>query len=116
MTASARLRPPRRIAIASGKGGVGKTWFAITLAQALAGQHQRVLLMDCDVGLANVDVQLGLDPERDIGALLKGGSLNACAMPSAAGFDVVAGRSGSGALAGAALAGADRILDALDAP
>lgn len=116
MTASARPRAPRLIAIASGKGGVGKTWFAITLTQALAGQRHRVLLVDCDVGLANVDVQLGLDPERDIGALLKGGSLDACAMPVAAGFDVVAGRSGSGALAGADQAAAERILDALAAP
>lgn len=117
MTAPARPRPPRLIAIASGKGGVGKTWFAITLAQALAGQRQRVLLVDCDVGLANVDVQLGLDPERDIGALLKGAALEACAIPVAAtGFDVVAGRSGSGALAGTDQAAADRILDALAAP
>lgn len=116
MMAPARPRMPRLIAIASGKGGVGKTWFAITLAQALARQRQRVLLVDCDVGLANVDVQLGLDPERDISALLKGGSLDASAMPVAAGFDVVAGRSGSGALAGAGLAAADHILDALAAP
>lgn len=116
MTAPPRPRAPRLIAIASGKGGVGKTWFAITLAQALAAQRHRVLLVDCDVGLANVDVQLGLDPERDIAALLKGGSLDASAMPVAAGFDVVAGRSGSGALSGADQAAAERILDALAAP
>lgn len=116
MTAPPRPRAPRLIAIASGKGGVGKTWFAITLAQALAAQRHRVLLVDCDVGLANVDVQLGLDPERDIAALLKGGSLDVSAMPVAAGFDVVAGRSGSGALSGADQAAAERILDALAAP
>jgi flagellar biosynthesis protein FlhG len=116
MTAPSRPRAPRLIAIASGKGGVGKTWFAITLAQALAAQRHRVLLVDCDVGLANVDVQLGLDPERDIAALLKGGSLDASAMPVTAGFDVVAGRSGSGALSGADQAAAERILDALAAP
>uniref|UniRef100_UPI003F707745 nucleotide-binding protein n=1 Tax=Elioraea sp. TaxID=2185103 RepID=UPI003F707745 len=113
MTAPTRPRKPRLIAIASGKGGVGKTWFAITLAQALGAQRHRVLLVDCDVGLANVDVQLGLDPERDIGALLKGSVLEACAMPvPSARFDVVAGRSGSGALAAAELAAAERILDA----
>ncbi len=116
MTAPPRPRAPRLIAIASGKGGVGKTWFAITLAQALAAQRHRVLLVDCDVGLANVDVQLGLDPERDIAALLKRGSLDDSAMPVAAGFDVVAGRSGSGALAGSDQAAAERILDALAAP
>jgi flagellar biosynthesis protein FlhG len=116
MTVPPRPRAPRLIAIASGKGGVGKTWFAITLAQALAARRHRVLLVDCDVGLANVDVQLGLNPDRDIAALLRGGALDACAMPVAAGFDVVAGRSGSGTLAGADQAAAERILDALAAP
>ncbi|WP_337877479.1 P-loop NTPase [Elioraea sp.] len=117
MTAPTRPRAARLIAIASGKGGVGKTWFAIALSQALAAQRHRVLLVDADVGLANVDVQLGLDPERDIGALLKGAPLEACAMPVAgAAFDVVAGRSGSGALAGADLAAAERILEALAVP
>ncbi len=63
---------PRLIAIASGKGGVGKTWFAITLAQALSRFGQRVLLFDGDLGLANVDVQLGLTPTHDLGAVLSG--------------------------------------------
>ena len=67
------------VAVASGKGGVGKTWFSITLAHALARQGRRVLLFDGDLGLANVDIQLGLTPIHDLGA-------------------VVAGRSGSGAL------------------
>ena len=48
------------IAIASGKGGVGKTWFSVTLAHALTGLKQKTLLFDGDLGLANVDVQLGL--------------------------------------------------------
>ena len=117
MTAPTRPRAPRLIAIASGKGVVGKTWFAITLAHALAALRLRVLLVDADVGLANVDVQLGLDPGRDLGALLKGAALEGCAMPAAdAAFDVVAGRSGSGALAGTDLVAAERILDALALP
>ena len=88
------------VAIASGKGGVGKTWFAITLAQALTSFGGSVLLVDGDTGLANVDVQLGFAPARDIADVLAGNaSLLAVAHATEAGFDVVAGRSGSGALA-----------------
>ena len=57
--------------IASGKGGVGKTWFSINLAHALGNKKKRVLLFDGDLGLANVDVQLGLKPTRDLGSVLK---------------------------------------------
>ncbi len=56
----------RSIAIASGKGGVGKTSFVINLALALTQCNQRVLIFDADLGLANVDVMLGLSPKFDI--------------------------------------------------
>ena len=69
---NAPARAGRIIAVASGKGGVGKTWFAITLAHALARQGAHVLLFDGDLGLANVDVQLGLMPERDVGEVISG--------------------------------------------
>ena len=89
------------IAIASGKGGVGKTWLAATLSHALARSGQKVLLFDGDLGLANVDIQLGLQPEQDLGAVLSGAlPLADAALPFAAGgFEVIAGRSGSGGLA-----------------
>ena len=54
------------IAVASGKGGVGKTWLSITLCHALARAGRKVLLFDGDLGLANVDIQLGLAPDREI--------------------------------------------------
>ena len=94
--------PGRIIAIASGKGGVGKTWFAITLSQALARQGGSVLLVDADLGLANVDVQLGFQPAQDLSSVLAGRApVEAAAVRHpAAGFDILAGRSGSGALAG----------------
>lgn len=89
------------IAVASGKGGVGKTWLSITLAHALAKAGQRALIFDGDLGLANVDIQLGLQPERDLGAALGGGLALADTAQSVAatGFEVIAGRSGSGSLA-----------------
>ena len=89
------------VSVASGKGGVGKTWFSITLAHALARQGGRVLLFDGDLGLANVDIQLGLMPTHDLGDVIAGRCEMAQAItPFAAGrFDVLAGKSGSGALA-----------------
>jgi flagellar biosynthesis protein FlhG len=98
------LSSPQRgriISVASGKGGVGKTWLAITLSQALARRGRRLLLLDGDLGLANVDVQLGLSPAHDIGAVLAGRvplPQAALHLPTA-GFDILAGRSGSGSLA-----------------
>ncbi|MFQ5773264.1 MAG: MinD/ParA family protein [Kiloniellaceae bacterium] len=89
------------IAVASGKGGVGKTWLSITLCHALAKRGCKVLLFDGDLGLANVDIQLGLAPSRDLGGVLAGryGLGDAALGYSEGGFDVVAGRSGSGSLA-----------------
>jgi flagellar biosynthesis protein FlhG len=53
----------RVIAITSGKGGVGKTFVSSNLAYALAKQGKRVLVLDADLGLANLDVVLNLQPK-----------------------------------------------------
>jgi flagellar biosynthesis protein FlhG len=105
----------RTIAIASGKGGVGKTWFAITLAHALARQGRHVLLFDADLGLANVDIQLGLTPRQDLGGVIAGRASLAEAVLHHAdgGFDIIAGRSGSGALSAIDPAALQRVLAAL---
>lgn len=101
MAAISPLRCANMIAVASGKGGVGKTWFSITLCHALARMKKRVLLFDGDLGLANVDIQLGLTPERDLGNVVEGQiTLREAVMSYAdGGFDIIAGRSGSGQLA-----------------
>jgi flagellar biosynthesis protein FlhG len=115
VTSPARAAPAtlgRVIPIASGKGGVGKTWLAITLAQALARAGRRVLLVDGDLGLANVDVQRGLDPRHDLGAVLdrRIALHDATLRHPDGGFDLLAGRSGSGALAALDENGIDRFL------
>lgn len=101
-------RPPagRVLAVASGKGGVGKTFVSASLAQAFARRGERVLVFDGDLGMANVDVQLGLTPPCDLGAVVTGEiALEDAVTPAMGGageggFDVIAGRSGSGAMAG----------------
>jgi flagellar biosynthesis protein FlhG len=59
------------ISILSGKGGVGKTNLALNLSYALHNTGRGVLLMDCDLGLANVDVMLGISPDRNLQDLLQ---------------------------------------------
>jgi flagellar biosynthesis protein FlhG len=89
------------VAVASGKGGVGKTWFSITLCHALSKRGKRTLLFDGDFGLANVDIQLGLTPERDLGSVVDGNFplRSAITQFPEGGFDILPGRSGSGNLA-----------------
>jgi len=117
MTTIQPTRAGRMLAVASGKGGVGKTWFAITLAHALTQQGRRVLLFDGDLGLANVDVQLGLTPALDLSAVVAGRATITAAATAyrPGGFDVLAGCSGSGALAALDPAALERVLGALRA-
>ena len=64
--------PVRVIAVTGGKGGVGKTNISVNMAVALAEQGKRVMLFDADLGLANIDVVLGLHPEYDLSHVLRG--------------------------------------------
>ncbi len=64
--------PIRVISVTSGKGGVGKTNVVANLALALCKMDLRVLILDADLGLANMDVMLGLNPRYTIQHVLKG--------------------------------------------
>ena len=110
-----RVKPHNMLAVASGKGGVGKTWLAISLSHALARMGRRALLFDGDLGLANVDIQLGLMPRHDIGGVLAGrlSLAQAAETYAAGGFEIIAGRSGCGRLAGLPQARLDALGDEL---
>lgn len=64
--------PTRVIAVTSGKGGVGKSTVSINLAVSLAALGRSVTLLDADLGLANVDVMLGLTPKNNLVDVLDG--------------------------------------------
>lgn len=65
-------RQPVAIAITSGKGGVGKTNVVANLAVSLANMGKRVLILDADFGLANIDVLFGMAPKRNLGDFVFG--------------------------------------------
>ena len=65
-------KPVRVLAVASGKGGVGKTNVSINLGVCLSALGRQVALMDADMGLANVDVLLGLQPKYNLSHVLSG--------------------------------------------
>ncbi len=69
---SNKSEPVRVIAVASGKGGVGKTNVSINLAMAMSDLGKEVTLFDADLGLANVDVLLGLHPLRNLSHVISG--------------------------------------------
>jgi flagellar biosynthesis protein FlhG len=65
-------RPVKVIAVTGGKGGVGKTTVSVNLAVSIAAQGRNVMLLDADLGMANVDVLLGLHTRFHLGHVLKG--------------------------------------------
>ena len=87
------------IAVVSGRRGIGKTWFAVTLAHALSLCKQKVLLFDGDCGLNNIKIQLGLNAANDLNAVIDNRrSLNQVIFSYDKGrFDIAAGNpAGSG--------------------
>lgn len=88
-------QPMKRIAITSGKGGVGKTNLVINLALALKQRGKRVTIFDADLGLANIDILLGLSPENNISHLLnRNASLEEILVEGPQGIQIIPAGSG----------------------
>lgn len=103
----AGLEPPAEpahrahtIAVASGKGGVGKTLLSTNLAIAMATRGHRVILFDLDMGLANADIVLGLDPAYTLSDVLSGRrSLDETVLAAPGEISFVPGASGVAGMA-----------------
>ncbi len=93
-------RPGAVIAISGGKGGVGKTNISVNLAIALARQDLDVVIMDADIGLANVEVILGLKSRETLQSVIEGKrQIHDILVDGPGGIKIVPGISGLGHLA-----------------
>jgi len=101
--------------VTGGKGGVGKTTLAANLGVALANTGLDPLLVDLDFGLANLDVVLGVRPERTVEDFFAGTShLQDCIHAGPGGVDVIPAGSGSFEMGRPDAARSTRLLRALD--
>ncbi|NGX16245.1 MinD/ParA family protein [Wenzhouxiangella sp. XN24] len=108
-----RPRPVRVIAVASGKGGVGKTNVSVNLGVAFAAMGRRTMLLDADLGLANVDVLLGLQARYNLSHLLSGErELEEIMVSGPGGLRIVPASSGVARLADLASAELNGIIGA----
>jgi flagellar biosynthesis protein FlhG len=90
-----RTRRARILAVTSGKGGVGKTFVSANLAAALARQGRKVLVLDADLGLANLDVVLNLQPKVTLHDVFTGRvPLEQAILSAPGGFSVLLAGSG----------------------
>ena len=90
----------RVITITSGKGGVGKSNFAVNLAIQLSKLGKRVLVIDADFGLANVEVLMGINPEYNLSAVMDGSKkITDIIVDGPEGIKIISGGSGLSKLA-----------------
>jgi flagellar biosynthesis protein FlhG len=95
-----RLRTAETIAIVSGKGGVGKSNIAVNLSVCLAQAGTRVTLVDLDMGLANSDLLMNIQPRYTLAHLISGSrTLDEIKITASGGIHFVPGGSGTGGLA-----------------
>jgi len=80
--------------VASGKGGVGKTFFTTNFAKYLDSKGKKVLLIDCDVYLSNCYLSFGVTPGKDLFDLIDGDDFSEC-VTKVGGIDLISGRNGN---------------------
>ena len=89
-------KPVRVIAITAGKGGVGKSTISVNLSVALAQSNKNVMLLDADLGLANIDVLLGLHSHYDLSHVIGGSChLNDIILDGPSGIKVIPAATGA---------------------
>lgn len=109
-----RSRAAQVIAVASGKGGVGKTSIAVNLAVTLAKRGRRVVLIDADLGTANVDVAMNVHASHDLSHVIRGErALEEIAVRVNENLSVIAGASGISGVADLGAFERQRLLDSL---
>ena len=88
-------RPVKVITVTGGKGGIGKTNISANLSIAMANSGKKVLLLDADLGLANVDVLLGLQPRFNLSHVIRGQQgLEGILVDGPAGIKIIPASSG----------------------
>jgi len=92
---SSKKNRPMLISVTSGKGGVGKSNYALNTAIALADMKKRVLLIDADTNLANIDILIGINPRYNLSDLITGDKfINDIIVHGPGGIDILPGSSG----------------------
>jgi flagellar biosynthesis protein FlhG len=110
-----RTKPVKVIAVTAGKGGVGKSNVSVNLAVSLAQAGNKVMLLDADLGLGNIDIMLGLHTQYDLSHVIQGAChLNDIILQGPNGLKIIPAASGTEFMAQLGLRQHAGIIDAFN--